>query len=58
MKRTGFLRVETDQELRARIFARFPLQQQLSWETLDTYADRLGMARRIIEDDAAPGVSR
>lgn len=54
----GFSRLESDLEIRARILAKYPLAQQLSWETLDAFAERHGTAKRIVEDAGPAEVRR
>jgi hypothetical protein len=56
--RTGFRRLEHDAELRARILVREPRAQQLSFETLDAFAERYGLERRIVDDAGPPEVRR
>lgn len=57
-RRIGFKRLESDADLRARIHAQYPLAHQLSWETIEAFADRHGIERRIVEDAGAPEVRR
>jgi len=45
-------------QLRARILARHPRAKQLPYETLEAFAERYGIERRIVEDASTPTVSR
>lgn len=49
--RRGFTRLETDDEVQARIIAKLGLFAAMPrpGETLDQRADRLGLARRIVD---------
>lgn len=47
--RRGYTRLETDAELLARIRAAHPGAGPWGGETVDNYAARMGMARKIVE---------
>ena len=51
MNRIGFSRMETDLELVIRIRAKDRSALQLPWESIDQFADRFGLARRIVEGE-------
>jgi hypothetical protein len=57
-RRLGFSRLETDAELLRRILAKRSTAGQSPYETLDQFADREGLCRRIVEDDGPVEVRR
>ena len=47
-----YRRTETDTELLARVKQRSPHAYQLSCETVDQFAERFGLERRIVDDES------